>query len=307
MRIAICVITYKRPSGLRNLLTQINNQIIDSELLSYLEVIVVDNDFSGSGRNIVNEFKNRYNHTLKYEIEERQGIPYARNKSVRCSSENVDFIVFIDDDEVPSTNWLKELLKAQKKYSADVVEGRVVAEVNINTDQKWLLKGEFFNRKQQATGSRIQLAATNNLLIRKSILLQYPFNEKMVLTGGSDTYLFTQLCNQGYKMIYCNEAVVTEIIPESRMEESWLLKRSYRVGVTRAICTNAETHIYKAKVRRFLIGSLKIAQGIALIPISFFQSKEKRVKAKQKVCMGFGNIVGLFGIKYNEYKQTHGS
>src|SRR5690554_6073940 len=108
MKVGICIGTYKRPNGLRRLLSKINELEFLNEFKN-LEVIiiVVDNDAQKSSLKVVNSLKDQLKWPLIYDIEPKRGIPCVRNKAVKIAIKNhVDYIVFIDDDEVPEKYWL---------------------------------------------------------------------------------------------------------------------------------------------------------------------------------------------------------
>lgn len=304
MDIAICIVTYRRPSGLMNLMNGIKRLDINESIINSVKVVVIDNDPDGSSYDVIRKIRENFPMPIFYKIEKRRGIPIARNSAVKYAGD-VEFVAFIDDDEVPEKEWLNRLVETQITYKADGVEGKVDCYFKHNAP-KWIKKGKFFDKKSKNTGERVVLAATNNLLIKKEILERFPFNENLALTGGSDTYLFTELSYEGYQFVFCKEAVVKEIIPQSRTNLKWILIRAFRVGITRAICTDVEGNILYAKFRRTFIGILKIIQGIVLFLPSLLLGRHKVVLALRFIFMGLGNIIGLLGIKYHEYRKVHG-
>ena len=108
--ISVCICTYKRARLLARLLTELENQITD-QLFTY-SVVVADNDYAKSGKNVVQSFNARHKIGVRYCNEPEQNIALARNKAV----ENADgyFVAFIDDDECPASNWLLNLQDVQQ-------------------------------------------------------------------------------------------------------------------------------------------------------------------------------------------------
>lgn len=306
LKVGICIVTYKRPNNLLRLLKAINKLDINTELISLLKVVVVDNDSKQSSKSVIKKIKKKFRWEIIYIVEKRRGIPYARNCAIK-NSKDIDYIAFIDDDEIPRKSWLNELVKVQQKYSADVVSGKVIREFE-EKPPKWIVHGRFFHQPDRPTGTSLKLAATNNVLIKKSILeSDSPFNERFALSGGSDTYFFMGLYLSGAKIIWANNAVVVDKVPVSRLNARWLIQRAYRSGITLSICIRDYEKSRFNKFKRLLKGIGRIIQGVLLLLPSFFKGKGTVVKSIQYISRGVGNIMGLIGVQYDEYKKIHGN
>ena len=190
--VAICVITYQRPKGLRRLLNGLNCLTFSQSKHLDVRVIVVDNDSTGSASQVCESIIPSFKYPLTYSIESRRGISYARNRAIACVPPDTDFVAFIDDDEVPETSWLDELLTAQSKYDADVVSGPVLPYFPSETVATWVVKGRFFERPRYPTGYLRKTAATNNVLVCGEIFrsMDKLFDERFALTGGEDGHFF---------------------------------------------------------------------------------------------------------------------
>lgn len=159
---------------------------------SHLDVIVVDNDPNGSACAFCEQIKSEFKWILQCDIEPRRGIPFARNKALACLEKDVDFVAFIDDDEVPAPLWLDELLSVQASYKADTVSGPVLPHF-AQAVPAWVTKGRFFERPRHATGHLVKGSATNNVLVRADVLrkLVPAFDERLALCGGSDWHFLS--------------------------------------------------------------------------------------------------------------------
>ena len=100
---------------------------------------MVDNDPAGSAAEIVNRWGAHIAHEVHFDIEPQRGIAYARNRSVRRAG-SVDWIAFIDDDEVPPPGWLRSLVATQRRFGADGVSGTVVYRL-APRGRPWLASG----------------------------------------------------------------------------------------------------------------------------------------------------------------------
>lgn len=144
MLVSICVATYQRPEGLKRLMAGLDRLIFTKLEQPQIEIILVDNDPTCSARTFCEQFQLQFKWSLKYFSEPQRGISYERNKAVAEASDAADFILFIDDDEVPEPAWLDELLIAQQAYNADVVAGPSLPFFPVPDTPEWVVKGKFF-------------------------------------------------------------------------------------------------------------------------------------------------------------------
>ena len=306
MKVAVCVITCQRPEGLKRLLNGLNRLSFDKCVTPQIETIVVDNDAEGSVREICESLNSKIKWLIKYCIEPSRGIPYARNKSLTCVEKDADFIAFIDDDEVPAPGWLDELLYAQKTYGADVVHGAVIPYFNEAVPE-WIVKGRFFERPYQPTGSILNKAATNNTLVRFEVFnnMNKLFDERFALNGGDDLHFFMRVYRAGYKIVQANEAIVYEWIPDSRANAKWLLQRAYRGGNTFSLCEMEFEPSIPVRFMRFMKVAGRFIQGLLLIPLFPFLGRHVLIQALRYICRGAGMLAGMTGIVYEEYRTIH--
>lgn len=308
MLVTICVSTYQRPAGLKRLMEGLNNLTFRYGENPQIKVIVVDNDPSALACGFCQDLHSNFQWDLSCYLELKRGVSYSRNSAVANADPNTDFFAFIDDDEVPQNNWLEELLRVQDLYDADIVYGRVVPYFE-NDAPDWVIKGKFFEQSRQPTGASLEAAYTNNVLIKASLLKERDqvFDERFALTGGEDSYLFRTLHHHGHSIIWANDAIVYDWIPDSRMTMQWILMRAYRSCLT---YTTWELEVKASgitKVIPMLKAITQIFLGVLLVLPSVVFSKHIFVKSLMSLYKGAGCLSAFFGLKYEEYKTVHGS
>ena len=199
---------------MKKLLTELQDQRTDDHF-SY-SVVIADNDPERSAKQFVAEYSKEYPLRIVYCHEPQPNIAMARNKSI----ENADgeFIAFIDDDEFPTSEWLWNLWKTSKDFG---VEG-VLGPVKPSFDRPTYKTGHPINWEQARTG---------NVLFKRSILNpeELPFRTQFD-SAGEDIDFFRRMMAKNCKFVWSNEAVVQELVPTSRCNRSYLLRRALLRG-----------------------------------------------------------------------------
>ena len=307
-RVAICIATYRRPRMLATLLKALDRQVFQKARPPLVTVVVIDNDVAESARPTVERAGIRSRWPLHYAVEPRRGISHARNCGVVAVGRECDFVVFVDDDELPRRNWLDELLSVQARENADVVAGPVLARFD-ELPPAWVERGRFFVRPRYRTGHPLSVAGAGNVLVRTGVLTEQPgpFAPQFALSGAEDTHLFMRLQRLGARMVWADEAVVDERVPKTRLNVRWLLQRAYRGGNGFARCELDVRPGARVRWTRALKGAARVAQGVALLAVAPAYGLCGLVDASARVCLGLGMLTGVLGYGYDEYRQVHGA
>jgi glycosyltransferase involved in cell wall biosynthesis len=226
--ISVCICTFRRGTLLPNLFSHVESQRTDG--LFTFDLVVVDNDNTRSAERAVQNFAASSRLNVTYCVEPEQNISLARNMALFQASG--DLLAFIDDDEVPTTDWLYELFQTRAKYGVDGVLGPVVARFQ-EVPPQWITKGKFFDRPRRQTGIAVAWpeARTGNVLVAKGILgnLDPPFRPQFG-SGGEDVDFFRRLITSGRRFVWCDEAVAYEWVPPSRCTRRFLIGRALLRG-----------------------------------------------------------------------------
>ncbi len=283
--VAIC--TFRRPEGLQRALDGLWRQT--GIPVAKVTVIVVDNDPAGSARAVVDRNRPPPGWILRYVIEPQPGVSHARN---RCLAESrTDLIAFFDDDEVPEPGWLAALLETRKASGADAVFGPVISRFETRPPS-WMAGCTAHRRPRHPTGSMVNWknSRTGNVLLGRRLvaLAGGGFDVRFATSGGEDALFFARAERAGAKLIWCDEAVVVEDVPATRMRLIWVLERSYKGGQTWVrIRAEFSRGIWLPMALRGAASALLAA--IALFP-ALLISRGAAVRQAQRVAGGLGKM-----------------
>lgn len=226
--ISICVCTFKRPDGLVRLLERLRAIAVPEGCA--VELLVVDNDGAGSGRATFEAESRNWPWPVRYVVEARPGVGYARS---RCVEEaRGSWIAYIDDDEWPEPTWLNELWRCLVATQADGAFGPVLASFETVPPQ-WLTRTGFYERPRHPTGSLLHWSecATGNVLFRRQLFFDVGgFDSAFAQSGSEDSDFFWRCLHRGAKFVWADDAVAHEGVPAHRMTRAYLRERKYRAG-----------------------------------------------------------------------------
>lgn len=306
----IAVLTYRRPEDIRAALPRLLEQALSVTRKQFtVDILVVDNDPAGSAREFVTSFAAAHHElAVRYENETTPGISAARNRALESSSDR-DLLVFIDDDERPSPRWLATLVATYRRHGSAAVVGPVISEYEVEPDS-WVQAGLFFARRRLPTGTRVEVAATNNLLLdlRQVRHLGLTFDQRFGISGGGDTMFTRALYRGGAELIWCDEAPVTDIVPATRVTREWVVRRSLRMGNSWSATSLALT---SNPARRLLVrlqlsaqGLVRLAGGGARYLAGMLRgSQQLRARGVRTAARGAGMLLGAWGYAYQEYRR----
>lgn len=313
-RVAVGLITFRRPGNLPALVPLLLAQGDDAqrqldEVFDFV-VIVVDNDPEGSAAEAVEAVGDP---RLRYVVEPTPGVSSARNR-VLAAAGDCDVLAFIDDDEQPHEGWLAALLTAGMEHDADLVGGPVESVFEGPLDPWVEASGTYLrsHRGHLRTGDVIERAATNNLLIDLRYLrtIGTTFDQRFSLTGGEDSFFTGQLHLHGARMVWCADAVVDDLVPMSRANRDYNLRRRFSLsnagGRVDVLLAEGPRRL-GVRARCALRGVAQVFLGVSLVARGRFKrSLELRSNGERYVVGGIGVLAAGLGIAATPYRRPSG-
>jgi len=203
-RFSIVIPTYQRPEGLRNCLSGI---AAIRTRKSEFEVIVVD-DFSDNDPDyVVEPFESDLNLTLIHHPENR-GPAAARNTGAQQAVG--DYLLFIDDDCIPSRNWIDCVSAHLREGQNRAVGGNCLNGITTSvysTAQQMLM--DYMYQYYNSDPDRARFCPTNNLAVpRETFLAMGSFDTSFRYAAGEDRDFSERWITSGAEMIFVRDAPV---------------------------------------------------------------------------------------------------
>lgn len=298
MLISVCLCTYKR-NTLEKTLNSLRTQHLPSG--NTLEVVVVDNDVEESGREICARF-NETELDVHYYVNAERNLSSVRNSSMEYASG--ELLAFIDDDEWADRNWIASLYDALNRYQADAVFGRVCV-YYPDESPEWIKQGDMFGKDKHATGALLKKGATSNALLKAHWVKteNYRFDQQYGKSGGEDTDFFHRIYKAGGKLVFDNNAIVSETVEPHRLNLDYLKRQNVRIGQTHwNYLWSKQSGFPFAKTGVFVIAQIVGAAGLMIVNLPF--GKKRYAKwylllvrniVKVKTAFARGESVELYG------------
>ncbi len=301
--VVVCVLTCRRPEGLRATLAS----LLDQDCTSPFVCVVADNDpvaARGAAAALDVFAEGRLRGTAV--VVGRPGHCSASNgvfAAARSLYPDAPFIAMIDDDEVASRGWLRALLAAQDHSDADLVGGPVLPRFE-RPDAGRFAAHPVFQPFLARSGPVSFLYGSGNFLMRAGVLDrvgQPVFDPAFDFTGGGDFAFFLHCRALGFTAWFETAAEATETVPTARTSTRWVLARSMRYGTINYMIESraAGTRLRGLKV------PLKTACLLALAPVRFarrYLASRDTLVASHPLMEAIGRVAAPFGLRPEQYR-----
>jgi len=306
LRVAIAIITHRRPELLKALLESLDGQRLREPERYDVRIVVVDNDADNTAAEVIAAAAKDATYPVTSAVEPEPGIPFARETSVKLCWDD-DALIFVDDDEVAPPGWLDTLLTAWRETGADVVTGPVKGRIPDEAPD-WNRHSDVHDSTgKHRTGDEMDKAYTNNTVVAQRVYhaVTPAFHPAFRFTGSSDLHFFLRVHAAGFRIVWCEEAVITEDVPLSRTNLRWLMRRAFRSGSGDTISRRLIRPGRSSYLLTTALAGARVASGIAyLLGGIVLVRKRFLLKGYRRVFSGVGSFAGLVGVNYDEYKRA---
>ena len=235
-KVSVIIPTYNRAHLIHLTIDSFLKQSYPSDLY---EIVVCNNNSTDSTEETINKFMDENPGRIKYIMEPRQGVHYARNSAAKVTTG--DILYFTDDDMIADVDLLVEIIKIFDLDSKVVsATGRVLPKWEVEPP-KWVPK-LCYNSLLSLNNPPEDLIISNNdcnifschQAIKKDVFFQTggfnPENTAGEWIGDGETGLNIKIKNFGYKFGYNGKSITHHIIPPQRMTQSYLNGRLANQG-----------------------------------------------------------------------------
>jgi glycosyltransferase involved in cell wall biosynthesis len=208
------------------------------------ECIVVDNNSTDRTPAVVEEAAARAPFPVRRVFEPHMGSSFARNRAVDEAAG--EFILFIDDDAVAEPDWAALMIAAMERRGLDAACGMVLPRWEV-APPRWLGRSlyvryavhdrEAIEAAPPADAEVLRNYFSANTGFRRGCFTRFGrFREDLGVVGGNpisgeDTELFARIIARGGAMGFVPDARVFHLVPASRMNRSYLLRKAFAFGV----------------------------------------------------------------------------
>lgn len=232
--ISVVICTYNGATRVPDVLERLSSQKVrDIEW----EVIVVDNNSTDETAKVVSEFEKDWKlpSPLRYVLEPRQGLAYARQRAIKES--RGEWVAFLDDDNLPASDWVQEAVDFGRSHARiGSFGGRILGDYEVQPPRSFgLVQGLFaineasetFCYSTEATG---EFPPGAGMVVRRQAWLDAVPTQlrNLGVAGGSRASTGEDIEAQwyihaaGWEVWHNPRMVCWHKIPASRFSESYL-------------------------------------------------------------------------------------
>ncbi len=266
MDVSVAICTYNRANYLEKTLRALIRQMPDDNRYK-AQVIIVDNNSTDETKVVVENIKAQCDITIDYVLESRQGLSYARNKAIEMCQSTI--LIFLDDDAMPSENWVGEHLRVYETTNAACVGGKI--ELGWEGERpKWLgdqllaYLGYFDYADKVVPFAEKQFPFGGNISFRMGWLKEVGgFDGTLgrkgtVLLDSEEIAVCEGICQRGGEIWYTPTASVVHAVAPHRIQKDYFLRSAYWKGRSAARMGIVTGHKVPTLLRAIKRGTIRL-------------------------------------------------
>lgn len=308
--VTIGICTCNRDAFLGELLARLEQIDLGTLSPQAVEVVVVDNRPNDATRAVCEAAAVRLPVRLRYVAEPERGISPARNRVVaETLATAAEWLAFIDDDDWPEPDWLRQLLDRQAVAGAEIVMGNSKREVPEDASASARARlGQRQVTNDLPIWDRYGLPrrlATHNVLIHRSVLermraIGAVFDPRFALMGGGDADFFCRAKLAGASFARAERSFINYRLPAERLTTNGLVRRRFKKGVSQGIL--ARRYVTGRKRWRWLgKSSSRLLGSLSILPLRLV-SRDRLVRGLTELSVASGAFYGFLGGRYDYYR-----
>lgn len=296
--VGIC--TFRRAEHLVKLLRRIGK--IRRRSGMDVSCVIVDNDCDDQVRKQVEETSRQTGIPCQYHQEKSRNFARVRNRIL--DQARGKYLAFIDDDELPSRDWLIHLHETLIRHEVAGVMGPVRPYFN-RKPPRWLTQSGICERREHATGHDMhgEVKRTGNVLLDLERIREQKlrFDERFG-SGGEDVDFFQRAVIQGNRFVWCNEAPVYELVPDERQTLRYHLKRAFlQGGISAKYAENSGG--LKAWISTFAKSAVALVVYAVCLPVWMLSGWKGRIKMLVKCSHHIGRLATITRLKRKDIRK----
>ncbi len=296
MELSIIISTYNRAQSLLRTLNSVAEQSVEP---AKWECVVVNNASTDNTEEVCSQFIAEHpTLNIRLVTEPKQGLSHARNCGVHASKGT--YVVFIDDDETVSSDFVEAYIELFATHSAFAAAGAVVP-CYEGGRPKWMSK-----YPEQMIANPIDLGdsictipsditpAGGNMAFNREVFTLYGDFDTALgrngkkLLGGEENDMFARIRALGERVYYTPRAKVYHHISADKLTPEYFESLAYGVGQSKRLRAEKEGSL------KFLYEDERKKQHITNLLAVFYIFTFRPSKAKWLLKMRKGISRGIF-------------
>ena len=262
--ISVIILTYNRAELLPDLLSSVTSQVTEN-LFNY-EILLVNDSSTDDTASVLECYSQRPG----IRVLQGLGTGPAGARNIGISAARGGWVAFLDDDEIPSPDWLFELYMTAFETRADIVAGARELHIcpppltKLDPYCRELL-GEELWYTERTMLSKYRYPNTGNVLLSRRVFTAVgTFDESPISSsfGGEDVDLMMRARRAGIQQWFAPGAKVAHITPRARTLSRALFRCAMRQGCGAACSDRKFFGVHRVVLLCFLRAGVSIFRDL---------------------------------------------